>query len=160
MDVHYQCNFADYKELQKAQIRKPSATPVLLFGAIFFTFLAVSSLRHDKPLLASGYALVSMFALLPPSLRLFQRLLMKRCFSESGFGGGAHMSCNDVGIEIEDESEKQETKWAAFTKFQETENLFILYKVGKLQVVPKRFFAQNELEEFRSLLVKKIQVGN
>ena len=61
------------------------------------------------------------------------------------------------GLKTEGELERRETRWPAFTKYRETENLFILYEGARLlRVFPKRAFSSQELDEFRALLASKI----
>lgn len=158
MDIHYRCSFADYKEAHEAQFRKPSAIPVLLFGAMLFTALAIFRLLHGQPLQGFIRGLVAVAALMPILLRMYQRWSMGHSFREARFGGDGRMMCNDQGVEIEDEMEHQEIKWGAFTRFQETDNLFILHKGGgRVQVIPKRCFTENQVDEFRTVLTKNVR---
>jgi hypothetical protein len=50
-----------------------------------------------------------------------------------------------------------ENKWSAYTKFQETPNLFIFWMgAAKWEGIPKRAFSALELDEFRELLVRHL----
>jgi hypothetical protein len=67
------------------------------------------------------------------------------------------MIVDDESLRIEEEFERRETKWPAFTKFQETDNLFMLFEGARnVRMFPKRAFSQQEQDEFRRLLSSKI----
>ena len=67
------------------------------------------------------------------------------------------MVAEDNGLITEGRLERRETRWPAFARFQETENLFILYEGARLmRLSPKRAFSGPELDEFRQLLNSKI----
>jgi YcxB-like protein len=47
--------------------------------------------------------------------------------------------------------------WAAFTRYVESKNLFLLYETRRtFNVIPKRAFSQSDCEAFRSLLREKL----
>jgi hypothetical protein len=48
-------------------------------------------------------------------------------------------------------------KWAAYTKFRETPNLFMIYRGARtFSMIPKRAFTVSQLGEFRELISNKL----
>ena len=96
--------------------------------------------------------------MLPLLLRMFQRVWIEKDFRRHpDFAGRAHLFVDGETLRTESELERRETKWAAFTKDRETENLFVLYEGAKLlRILPKRAFANQQLSEFRDLLCSKL----
>src|SRR5438105_2574632 len=55
----------------------------------------------------------------------------------------------EEGLRVEAGTGHGEVNWSAFTKYQETPNLFILYMGARLfRIVPKRAFAPHDVDEF------------
>jgi YcxB-like protein len=156
MDVQYKCNLEDYKEAQKAQLKRSVSYHIMLVGGglclLFGALLAFTGpLSSSVPLL-----LLAVLWLGYPSLYLPFKL--NRDFQEHpNFGRDCHLQVNDDELRSQSDVSTGETKWAAFVKFHETPNLFMLYLGGRMfKVIPKRAFSASQLEEFRELLCRKL----
>jgi hypothetical protein len=63
----------------------------------------------------------------------------------------------DEGLRVEASTGHGEVNWAAFTKFQETPNLFMLYMGARMfRIIPKRALAPHEVDAFRNLLTRHL----
>jgi len=159
MEVTYQCTFADYKEAMCSQVRMPLASSFLAFGGIFFLMVGISIVIRSGFSTAVALPMFGgLFLILPLMLRILQRFWVAQDFRKHPhFAGTVHMVADTEGLKTEAELERRETRWRAFTKYCETENLFILYEGARLiRVFPKRVFSNQDLDEFRALLAAKI----
>jgi len=159
MRIRIQCNFADYKEGLLTQAGRPWRAYVLLTAGTFLLLVGGWSattvgFSNALPLLVPG----AFAFLVPVLLRVFRQSCIERDFRRHpGFAKEGLMIVNDESLRIEEEFERRETKWPAFTKFQETDNLFMLFEGARnVRMFPKRAFSQQELDEFRGLLSSKI----
>jgi hypothetical protein len=159
MRIRIQCNFADYKEGLLSQAGPPwrayilvIAGTLLLLGGLWSATTAGFS--DALPLLLPG----AFAFLVPVLLRVFRQSCIERDFRlHPGFAKEGLMIVDDESLRIEEEFERRETKWPAFTKFQETDNLFMLFEGARnVRMFPKRAFSQQEQDEFRRLLSSKI----
>jgi YcxB-like protein len=103
-----------------------------------------------RAILFSGLLLVYRFVGFPLWLcRDFRR--------HPNFSRQQTLRVDEDGLYKRSEVGQSETKWFAYTRFRETQNLFVLY-LGERQaeVVPKRALSNAQLDELRQLLRKKI----
>jgi hypothetical protein len=119
-------------------------------------------------LLGSFLALVGPFSKGLPLLALaffwlgfpfvYMPFKLKRDFKKHpNFSRDCSVQVNETGLHSQSDVSTGETKWAAFVKFRETRNLFMLYLGGRMfKVIPKRAFSAAQLEEFRELLRQKL----
>jgi hypothetical protein len=64
---------------------------------------------------------------------------------------------DEDGLHATSEIGQSERTWRAYTKYRETQNLFVLYLGARLiEVIPKRAFSAPQLEEFRDLLHRNL----
>ena len=159
MRIRIQCNFADYKEGLLSQAGPPWRAYVLLIAGTFLILVggwsaATAGFSNALPLLVPG-AFAFLVSVL---LRVFRQSCIERDFRRHpGFAKEGLMIVDDESLRIEEELERRETKWPAFTKFQETDNLFMLFEGARnVRMFPKRAFSQQELDEFRRLVTSKI----
>jgi len=156
MDVRYTCNLDDYREAQYAQLRRSASYYIMLVGGgLCLLFGAVLALTRTFAS-AAPILLLALFWL--GWVLAYLPLKLKRDFhGHPNFAKDCHVHADDEGLRSESELSSGETKWAAFTKFRETSNLFMLYFGGRMfKVVPKRAFSPSELEQFRALLRRKL----
>jgi hypothetical protein len=159
MELEYQCSLDDYKEAMYSQIRRPLGSSLgVLWGMILLAIVATTVIRSGWSGLAVFVMLIGFVSLFPFALRVFQKLWVGKDFQKyPGFVGRCHLSVDTESIRTEGELDRRETRWPAFTKYRETENLFILYEGARLlRVFPKRAFGGQQLEEFRELLAANI----
>jgi YcxB-like protein len=159
MEVNYQCTFADYKEAMYSQMSGPLVASFLGLGGLFFLIVGMSiGIRNGFSGAVAMPLLGGLFLILPLLLRVFQRFWVEQDFRKHPhFAGTVRMVADPEGVKTAGELERRETKWSAFTKYRETENLFVLYEGARLiPVFPKRAFSTHKLDEFRVLLASKI----
>jgi hypothetical protein len=64
---------------------------------------------------------------------------------------------SEDGINISSPTGTSKYAWSAFTRHEESKNLFLVYQAPKVfNVFPKRAFAPGEEESFRSLLTERV----
>jgi len=156
MDIQYKCNLADYVEAQNVHVRRSVSYYIMLLGG-------------GLCLLAGGLlALVGPFSTSVPFLALavlwlgvlfvYMPFKLKRDFRKHpNFSRDCSVQVSETGLNSQSDVSTGETKWAAFVRFRETRNLFMLYLGGRMfKVIPKRAFSGAQLEEFRALLRQKL----
>jgi len=159
VEINYQCTIDDYKEAMYSHSRGPLGALFLALGGMFFLAIGISAVIRNG---FSGNAVLpllgGLFLILPLLLRIFQKVWIERDFQKHpNFAGMARMVADAESLKIEGDLEQRETKWAAFTKYRETDNLFVLHAGARLiRVFPKRAFSSLQLSEFRELLASKI----
>src|SRR5689334_19326341 len=163
MQIQYQRTLEDYKEVLAAQGVKPLRQKVLRAIAwcllnVLGAFVLVSlGLREGR---AFAFMLLAWFVV---CLVIFtiRPLWIKRDFiGHPNFSRPQTVQVDESGVSFESAIGKSETKWGAYIRSQETQNLFLLYLGARLvEAVPKRAFSTEQLDEFRELTQKKVQ-GN
>lgn len=64
---------------------------------------------------------------------------------------------SDSGIDVSSSKAASKYDWSAFVRYVETKNLFLVYQAPQVfNVFPKRVFAAEELDAFRSLLDQRL----
>jgi hypothetical protein len=135
----------------------------LAIGGAFFLIVSIGAVAKSG---FSGGTVLPMlgglFLVLPLVLRILRSFLIEPDFHKHpGFAGAACMLVDAEGLKTEGGLERRETKWPAFTKYRETENLFILYEGPRfLRIFPKRALSTQELDDFRVLLASKITTSH
>ncbi len=67
------------------------------------------------------------------------------------------LKVNDDGLYCVSDIAEGSAKWSAFTKFQETRNLFMLQMGARMfRVIPKRALSTPEIDELRELLRRRL----
>lgn len=160
IDVTYKCGIAEYREALSSQLRLRtggyfSAICGLLLLAWAIYLAQSTGMSVPVGMLLSGAVLL--ICTLP--FRMLQRLWIDRDFRKHpNFGLRCHMTASSEGIQLEDDAGRMESKWTAFTKFQETPNLFILFRGARLMsIFPKSALYGQQLSEFRDLLNTNIR---
>jgi YcxB-like protein len=157
MEVVYQCGLQDYLEAQYAHTRRSIAFYVV--SAVIIGSMGIFGIYQ---LMSEGYpngysplAIVIMWALLR---FVFRPLYFRRDFRKHpNFAMVQTLHIDENGLEYKHDLGHSVTKWAAFTKFREAPNLFLLYVGPRLfHVIPKRCFHGPQLDEFHALLFQKL----
>ena len=122
-------------------------------GALLIAAALISAIRHPQqysdvvlPLLLGMFFLFGLRMLVGRSFRRDQRLQQ-------------HFEAvvSDEGLDISSPTASTNHTWAAFTRYVESRNLFLLYQAPQVfNVLPKRAFAEGEAEAFRGLLQEKL----
>ena len=148
MELRYQLTLADFREAQYHNQKRSAATYVLFASGIFFTTLSAS--RGSL-----WQFLVGLFLLLFPILMHLSYL--RRIQISPNFGQSNTAVPGPDGLFLAGRLAEGTTRWAAFTRFRETRNQFVLHiSAGVFCIIPKRAFSAPELEEFRNLLMHHI----
>jgi hypothetical protein len=161
MEVRYVCNLDDYAEVLIA--RGPRPLRRKLVDAVLSCCLIISCvfvMVNVGP--RQGVATVLMVILLPAFWVVHRYVLfplwMRRDFRRHpNFSREQILRIGEDGLFKKSEIGQSETKWAAYTRFQETQNLFVLYLGERLaEAVPKRALSGGQLHELRHLLREKL----
>jgi YcxB-like protein len=85
------------------------------------------------------------------------RRLKKEFAQYPDHGSDRTMEFHDQGILFQTSLSRGEIDWARFTRFVETDQLFVLLAPPRmLYTIPKRVFSLEELSQFRQLLQRKL----
>jgi hypothetical protein len=153
MELRYQLTVADFREAQYHNQKRSAATYVLFAGGIFFTTLGAS--RGSFWQLFAGLSLL----LFPILMHLSY---LRRVQISPDFGQAITVVPGPDGLFLACPLAEGTTKWAAFTRFREARNQFVVFirqvfiRQGAFCIIPKRAFSALELEEFRNLLTNYI----
>lgn len=151
MEIRYECTMADYREAQFAHQRRSIVTYVLLFSGFFALAIGVSKAAKVGFDGASFELLCGTFFLLFPAL--FYVFWLRRIQISPAFGRLMTVVTGPEGLSWSGVVGQGTLKWAAFTRFLETQNTFMLYMdKSAFIVIPKRAFFAGQLADFRSLL--------
>lgn len=108
----------------------------------------------------AGLALPLLLLVLWLAFRLvIYPLWIKRDFrGHPNFQREQSVKIDEWGLHRTSEIGQSETKWLAYTDYRETHNLFLLYFGRRLmEVIPKRAFSAEELQQFRQLLLEHLR---
>jgi YcxB-like protein len=161
MEVQYACTLADYVEVlttaRSRTLKRKIFSAVITMSLLTLGAAVMVSLGFRQSVafpimvvLLAGFWLIRRQVLYPSWVR-------KDFASHPNFSRERTLRIDESGLNWSSEVDRSETKWQAFSRFQETENLFVLYLGERLaEAVPKRALAGAQLDEFRQLLFKKL----
>lgn len=155
MKIHFQNTIDDYIEAQRAYQRHRFWYHAYLWLAAACALVAVYVVLFVDVYLAIGPMVSSAWFLLP---RLLFPWRMRRDFRKHPhFALESDLVAGEEGLGYQSDIGEGASKWAAFTNWHETENLFMLYTGARLfRIIPKRAFEASQLTEFRELLRRKL----
>ncbi len=164
MRFEYRLTFNDYKEFNQAHSKQIALKLGLMYVGLF---LLINGLPlFSKPNVSIQEILIDV--VLPSLLAgiscfvvfyLINQFSIKRGWSNS------HLIKDETVIDVDDEELTTTTpllrstlKWAGYTHWKETSNLFLVYQSANCSnLFPKRAFINNEqIDEFRELLRSKL----
>jgi hypothetical protein len=161
MEVRYSCNLADYAEVLTTASARTLGRK--MFGAVIGIVLIILSLATIVNLGLSQRRAAITGMILFPALMLVYKFVVFPWWVRRDFRGHPNFSrdqtvrIDDDGLHKRSEVGQSETKWSAYTRFGETQNLFLLYLGERsIEAVPKRAFSNEQLEELRQLLRKEV----
>jgi len=126
---------------------------------ICFLLLALLLSTHDSRHQSSPMLIASgAFLLLCPLILYFNtKRSYKRTMANSG---RCDVSIDEDLIRTSGSNTKSELSWDAIKEFREGGSVFLLYLApGRFLVLPKRAFSDMQIEELRSLLLRKVRPG-
>lgn len=160
LEIQYQCSLDDYREAFRAHQNRSVGHRILAgaaFGIVYICVFAVMvncGFSEGKAFLSVGIFWLSLWAL----ARLLVPVWIKRDFrNHPNFSRVNTLKIDEVGLESQNEISRWQRGWSVYTRFRETENLFILY-TGKrsFEVIPKRAFSEPAVCQFRALIQEKV----
>ena len=161
MEVRYVCNLDEYAEVLITQGPRPLRRK--LVDAVLSCSLIVSCVFVMVNVgLRQGVATVLMVILLPAFWIVHRYvlfpLLMRRDFRRHpNFSREQIVRIDEYGLFKKNEIGHSKTNWAAYTRFQETRSLFVLFLGERLvEAVPKRALSRGQLDELRHLLRRRL----
>lgn len=156
MDIQFQCNFADYREALSFLVKRTVGYYVLLtLGIVSVLLGTLVAYKVDYwggfCLQLGGIFWLSWFVIIRP-------LWVRRDFRKHpNFSVPQVAKLNDEGVYSTSDIAQGMAKWTAFTKFHETQNLFMLHMGARMfKVIPKRALSVAETDELRQLLHRKL----
>lgn len=156
MEIRFQCNFADYREALHFLVKRTVGYYVLLTLGILSVLLGtVVAYKVDYwqgfCLQLLGIFWLSWFVVVRP-------LWVRRDFRRHpNFSVLQVVRLNDEGFYSASDIAEGMAKWTAFTKFHETQNLFMLHMGARLfRVIPKRALSAAQADELRQLLHRNL----
>ena len=155
MEIHLQNTIDDYIEAQRAYQSRRFWYKAYLWLAAVCALVAVYLVVFVDVRLAIGPLFAAVWFLLP---RLLFPWLARRDFRKHPhFAVESDLVVREEGIQLKSALGEGVSTWAAFTKWHEAENIFMLYTGARLfRVIPKRAFEVSQLAEFRELLRRKL----
>jgi hypothetical protein len=164
MKFEYRLNLSEYKEFNHFHSKK-SLSKIALIYFFAMASLSILLLFLEKSISITG---ILYSAILPNLLttlaiyaiiRFLHQYIIASAWKKLPFGN------NEMIVEIDDEeliictpTSKTIFQWAAFTHWQETENLFLVYQSPTYSnIFPKRALVDNEtIDALRELLSSKL----
>ena len=160
MEVQYKCDLRDYKEALLA--RKPRQLHRQMLWFVVAGLIGVSGFAILTNLgIHQGPAFL-VVATAPLAVVLLCRSVMPVWISKDfrknpNFSRETHLLIDEEGVHSRNEIGQGHKKWIAYSRYRETANLFLLYLGARsFEAIPKRAFANSELDEFRQLLRRKL----
>jgi hypothetical protein len=162
MQIQYQCNVADYQEALLTRRPTPLGRKVFRAGMWLLLIIMSSAILMNLGF-RQGIATLTVPILLFLSWLAFRLVIrpiwIKRDFhSHPNFQREQLVRIDESGLHRTSEIGQSETKWLAYTGYQETQNLFVLYFGRRLmEVIPKRALSAEQLQRFRQLLLEHLR---
>jgi len=156
LEIQFECNYADYRETMQFSLKRTVGYYVLLVLGI--GSVLIGSLVAYRADLKSGLVLqlLGLFWLSWPVI--IRPLWLRRDYQKNpNFSVSQVVRVNDEGLHTVSDISDGAAKWSAFTRFDETENLFMLRMGARLfRVIPKRALSTAQVDELRELLRSKL----
>jgi hypothetical protein len=161
MEIQYQCTESDYQEVLRTlalrTLNQKVLAALIACASIIFLMLLMAILGFTQPTIAKSMLILLPSVLLGYRYVLFPLWVRKDFRRHPNFSRQRILRIDEDGLHNTSEVGNSDTKWLAYTRFGETENLFVLYLGERLlDVVPKRALSRSELDELRGLLDRKI----
>jgi uncharacterized protein (DUF58 family) len=164
MEIRYQCELKDYEEVLAARDGKPLKNRILLallgLLAIMVLVATLFVLFGISLFPATIFVCVGLPILTALSSAIFRSRKRRGFHRHPNFSRPHVARIDENGLHVESEVYTSDTKWTAYVKYQETQNLFLLYPGARLvQAFPKRAFSDQQADEFRHLAQTKLPMA-
>jgi hypothetical protein len=164
MQFEYRVSLNDLEEFRKLQARSIDAKIwfllagflTIVYSSIFLTGGGLSIVHFLLQIVLPNLAIIAIAVV---ATNLLQKYLLKRQWRQLKI-----LNC-ETAVEVDEEEiatttdiSKTTVKWAAYTHWKETENLFLLYQSNNCaNIFPKRAFGDSiQMDELRELLNSKL----
>jgi hypothetical protein len=89
---------------------------------------------------------------------VYLHLQMRRCYNRTRSDPGqCAVGFDEDSLQVSGVNSKSELNWKAIHTFRENRKVFLLYLApARFIAIPKRVFSEEQIEELRSLLLRKI----
>ena len=154
METRYQCNEGDYLEAQRAAFAKTARgiqiIVALLIPVAVWEVYALGFANTAPAILLGSFLLICPLVFFSTRIRWdFRR--------HPSLAREYRLRADDNGLELVSDVNQGGGKWASYTAFRETPNLFVFYCGARMFfMVPKRAFNGAQLDEFRRLVREKL----
>jgi hypothetical protein len=130
---------------------------VLLLGLMFL--VGIYLVDHDLAMI--GWLWLALSVGMGVAVYEVPRFQIRRAMrSNPSLGGEIVLLFGDEGVQATFATGKSQLQWRAFTKYKETERLFVLYmSPARSTFIPKRAMSPQQIEELRVLLRARIPSG-
>jgi hypothetical protein len=160
MRVRYQLTADDYVGAQIAHRNRSLvsrwANRILtaIFALLLFSMVVLLIARPESAQDAVGAGFFALFML----VLLNPRFMWKAQFRKAkSLQREYEAEATEEGLVLVTDVSRADLKWALFTKYHESRDLFVLYQQPKVvTIVPKRAFGEAEIDQFRELLRRNI----
>jgi hypothetical protein len=103
----------------------------------------------------------SLMAVVPFGIGLLMIFILKlraqQMFKRGRYDDEIQVEISDSGIDASNSVANAKFIWSAFTRYEESKNLFLLYQSQLMfNIYPKRAFSSEDADAFRSLLVEHL----
>ncbi len=154
MEIHFQCNLEDYDEALRGQRSARRMPIIILVGFVLFFVGEVIAVNLGVRQGVASLVVIVFCLTLSLAIAIARPLWVKKDFhGHPNFGREQTLQIDDNGLHWTNEVGQNDTQWTAYTKYRETQNLFLFYLGNRVfQVVPKRALSDKERNELRQLL--------
>jgi hypothetical protein len=159
MRIQFQLNAKDYVEANRAHLRTSRGFLILrIFGVGLLTLtLVLFAVRPTRDTFMNVAPAV-VFSGLLISVSFWVPLQARRQFTKNPqLGRTSEWNIEEDRIRITTAVSDATVNWELFHRATETKNSFVLYQQSNLiNIVPKRAFNTDELDQFRELLNRRV----
>lgn len=154
METRYQCDEGDYLEAQRAAFAKTARViqiiVALLIPVAVWEVYALGLANTAPAILAGSFLLIC-------PLVFFSTRVRRDFRRHPNLAREYRLRADNNGLELVSDVNQGGGKWASYTAFRETANLFVIYCGARMFfMVPKRAFSGAQLDEFRRLIRGKL----
>jgi hypothetical protein len=157
IDVKYRCNATDYVEALRAHRKAGKSYRIVLgIGTLFLVIgsLEIYVLGFAK---AAPAVVLGLFCTSIPFLS-FSALLRRDFYKHPNLSREYMLHADEAGLRLTSDVSEEGGKWAVYTGFRETPNLFVLYYGARtFLMIPKRAFEATQQSTFRGLLSRNVR---
>lgn len=156
MKIEYTLSEGDYLEAQRAH-GDWSTRLLPVFGGLLI-LAGIWTLAQDPKHLGNGLAAIFIGSALAFGLRLLRSYTYRQ---DKRLHDRFVATFSDEGIQSSASTGTSSQSWSAFTRYVETQRLFLLYQGPVcMSIYPKRCLAPEDADAFRDLIKQKLPGGN